>query len=591
MAKIIIDGKQIECRDGINVLQAALEAGWDIPHYCYHPALSVVASCRLCLMEMKMPHPKTKEMEWAPKLVPSCQTPVRDGMEVRFNSEAVKDNQERTLEYYLVNHPLDCPVCDKAGECYLQDYNYQFGKARSRVVDPKLKNPKKDIGPRTLLYQDRCVMCSRCVRFAKEIAGTSELCIVNRGNRAEIDVFPGTPLANPLQGNVVDLCPVGALLDKDFLFKQRVWFLRGHDSICRGCSTGCAIRVCENESTVYRLRPRYNPDVNEWWICDEGRFGWKFVHDERRMKRPRLRRGTQMESPAWASIPETVRHRIEQVVGKHGGGAVAVQLSPEMSCEEAWLLATFVRSIAPQAALTLGDVQVIGEDQLFPTATSIGAGAEESATGGLPASVGSSDQHSAESGTPPSAVPAKEQGERTPVGSLPVLDGVKFVIHAEKNPNRRGIEALLAGLGGNVVSREDLLARAGKGEYKALWIVGGYPQAGWPSKELVAAAGKAELLIVQDMFENGLTSAAHLVLPFCAWVEREGTFVNFQGRLQPFERAINPPEGAVSDGQYLWTLAGHPGLFRAEKVRAMMAERLPQFAAVHVPPPVPEHQH
>jgi NADH-quinone oxidoreductase subunit G len=573
MPKIIIDGKPIECRDGISVLQAALDAGWDIPHYCYHPALTVVASCRLCLMEMKMPHPKTKEMEWAPKLIPSCQTPVREGMEVRFDSEAVKSNQTHVMEYYLVNHPLDCPVCDKAGECYLQDYSYTFGSARSRVVDPKHKNPKKDIGPRTLLYQDRCVMCSRCVRFAKEIAGTSELCIVNRGDRAEIDVFPGLPLANPIQGNVVDLCPVGSLLDKDFLFKQRVWFMKGHPSVCRGCSTGCTIRVDENDGVVYRVRPRWNPGVNDWWICDEGRFGWRFVHDESRIKRPRVRRGATSEPLAWESVPGVVRQRLEQIVSKHGPASVAAHLSPEMSCEEAWLLGTFLRSIAPEATLALGDVQMVGEDQHFPVAQSPPA-----ALGGL--------------------------GADPQTGSKP-----RFTIHAERNPNRRGVETVLRGLGGNIVAREDLLARAGKGEYKALWIVGGYPKScgtgvspvqttggmpvpqNWPTKELVAAAGKPELLIVQDMFENPLTVAAHVSLPSCAWLEREGAFINTLGLLQPFERAITLPEGTMSDGQYLWAIAGFPGLFRAERVRGMMAETLPEFAKLHVPPEPPEHQH
>jgi NADH-quinone oxidoreductase subunit G len=542
MARITIDGKQIECRDGINVLQAALEAGFDIPHYCYHPGLAVVASCRLCLMEMKMPNPKTKDMEWAPKLVPSCQTPVRDGMEVRFNSPAVKGNQEHVMEYYLVNHPLDCPVCDKAGECYLQDYSYHFGKASSRVVDPKHKNPKKDIGPRTLLYQDRCVLCSRCVRFAREVAGSGELCIVNRGHKAEIDVFPGLPLANPLQGNVVDLCPVGALLDKDFLFAQRVWFLRGHNSVCRGCSTGCAIRADENEQTVYRLRPRWNPGVNDWWTCDEGRFGWKFVHDENRIRQVSLRRGSQVERPTWEALPDIVRLRFAQVVQRHGAASVAVQLSPEMSCEEAWLLASWIRSIAPEATLALGDVQVVGEDQRFPS-------------------------------NAPETAPAK------------------FVIRAEKNPNRRGIEAVLAGLGGNVATREELAARAGKGEFKALWVAGGYPKPAWPTKELLAGAAKAEFLVAQDIFESGLTAAAHLVLPSCAWLEREGTFMNAGGLIQPFEAAIRPPEGVQADGQYLWSIAGQAGLFRAARVRELMAPAMPAFASVHVPPQPPEHQH
>src|SRR5439155_4370155 len=162
------------------------------------------------LMEQKMPDPKTKELAWSPRLVPSCQTPVKDGIEVRFNTDKVRSNREHCMEYYLLNHPLDCPVCDQAGECWLQDYSYNFGHGTSRMVEAKTVNPKKDIGSKTLLYQDRCVLCSRCVRFCKEVAGTDELCIVSRGNRSEIDVFPGVPLENPLQGNVVDICPVGA---------------------------------------------------------------------------------------------------------------------------------------------------------------------------------------------------------------------------------------------------------------------------------------------------------------------------------------------------------------------------------------------
>ncbi len=207
MATIIIDGQSIDCTDKVTVLQAALEAGWDVPHYCYHPGLSVVASCRLCLMELKLPHPKTKEMGWAPRLFPSCQTPVKDGLEVRFDSEKITENRRHCMEYYLLNHPLDCPVCDQAGECYLQDYSRKFGDSSSRMVEVKNKNPKKDIGSKTLLYQDRCVMCSRCVRFCDEVAGTGELCIVDRGSKSEIDIFPGIPLENELQGNVVDICP------------------------------------------------------------------------------------------------------------------------------------------------------------------------------------------------------------------------------------------------------------------------------------------------------------------------------------------------------------------------------------------------
>ncbi|HVP09907.1 MAG TPA: 2Fe-2S iron-sulfur cluster-binding protein [Phycisphaerae bacterium] len=539
MPKIIIDDREIECREKVSVLQAALEAGWNIPHYCYHPGLSIVASCRLCLMEMKMPHPKTKEMAWSPKLFPSCQTPVKDGMEVRFASRAVIENQHRCMEYFLLNHPLDCPVCDQAGECWLQDYSREFGDPASRMVDQKYKNPKKDIGSKTLLYQDRCVLCTRCVRFCKEIAGTGELCVVDRGSREEIDVFPGMPLENALQGNVVDICPVGALLDKDFLMKQRVWELQSVPSICPRCSTGCAIWVDHNKGRVWRLRPRYNPGVNDWWMCDEGRFGWKHVHDPNRLDRLMVRRGPATEMPDWRDLPEIARVRLRQIVADDGPAKVAALLSPFMSCEEAWLLARFVREIAPEATLAMGPVPVVGEDDQYP------------------------------------------KGAERPV---------KFTIHAEKCPNRRGVEMVLAGMGGATAASDEFVKKAGEGAYSAAWIVGGYPQ-DWVPKGLADALGKIELVVAQDMFPNAVTKAATIVIPCCAWVERPGCFVNCGGKVQPFSAALPPLEGCQRDGQYLFALSGGTGLYNAAIVREAMAKTMPEFGRLHVAPPMPEHAH
>ncbi|MCZ6652439.1 MAG: 2Fe-2S iron-sulfur cluster-binding protein [Planctomycetota bacterium] len=541
MPKITIDNKTIECREGVPVLQAALEAGWDVPHYCYHPALSVVASCRLCLMEMKAPHPKTGELGWMPKLVPSCQTPVRDGMEVRFNSEIVQESQQSCMEYFLLNHPLDCPVCDQAGECYLQDYSFKFGSSESRMVEEKLKNPKKDIGPRTLLYQDRCVMCTRCVRFTEEVSGTGELTIVNRGSRAEIDVFPGLPLDNKLQGNVVDICPVGCLLDKDFLFQQRVWHLKGADSICPGCSTGCAIRIDQNDDVLYRLKPRFNPEVNDYWMCDEGRFGWEYVRDPARITAPILRRGSDEETPPWEDVPEIVSYRFEQFVEQQGSEKVAVVLSPMMACEEAWMLMRFFGMYAPQATVVLGPVPVDGSEEHFP------------------------------------------------VGCNP--DDARFTIRSEKCPNRRGVELIIKESGHVTVTIEDFVTGCTEKKFVAAWICGGYPNKTWVSKELGTAAAGLELLVVQDMFAGALTEAAELVLPFCSWAEREGSFMNHAGLIQPFERAVNPPDGARRDGQYLYEIAGFTGLFDPARIREMMAEKMAEFNQVQEPQRKPVHQH
>src|SRR6201992_698931 len=226
MPKITVDGKVVEAKHGQMVLQACNDAEVPIPQYCYHPGLSIVASCRICLVEV----------EGIPKLVPACQTPVRDGMVVYAKSPKAIANQKQVMEYLLINHPLDCPVCDQAGECHLQDYSYEYGRSQSRFEEDKAKKPKKDVGEHVLLYNDRCIMCTRCVRFTREVAGTGEVYVDGRVHREEIDIFPGKPLNNKLSGNVVDICPVGALLDKDFLFKQRVWLLKQAPSVSPGDS-------------------------------------------------------------------------------------------------------------------------------------------------------------------------------------------------------------------------------------------------------------------------------------------------------------------------------------------------------------------
>lgn len=540
MPTITIDGRKVRCRDGISVLQAALEAGFDVPHYCYHPGLSVVASCRLCVMEMMMPDPRTGEMTWAPRLFPSCQTRVREGMVVRFDSPAVQNCRRQVLEYLLINHPLDCPICDQAGECFLQDYSLRFGRPYGRMVEPKHVNPKKNIGPRTLLYQDRCVLCTRCVRFCREVSGTGELCVVQRGHRCEIDVFDGIGLENKLQGNVVDICPVGALLDKDFLMKRRVWFLEQARSICPGCSTGCNIRIDHDGQRIWRLKPRYNPQVNDWWMCDEGRFGWKYVDDPRRVSRPAVRRGRQLEPVHWADVPQVVRLRLQEAVRRHGGGKVAVVLSPMMSCEEAWLLVRLVRELAPDASLVLGYVPMVGGEECFP------------------------------------------------VGTTP--ERARFVIRPEKCPNRRGVELIIKRAGPPNLDLEQFVAAAGSGRVMAAWIVGGYPHE-WASKELMSAAGKLDLLIVQEIISGALTELANVVLPACSWAERDGSFINHAGRLQAFDRAVRPPAGAQPDGQYLFELAGFRGLYSGARVRQMMAERMSEFAELSEAPVQPAFAH
>src|SRR5205823_8519851 len=288
MPSIEIDGQKVSFEGKKMILQVALDNGIEIPSYCYHPGLSIVASCRICLGEIESPDPKdpTKLVK-VPKLVPTCQTPAVNGMNVYMKSPKSRANQQAVMEFLLINHPLDCPVCDQAGECYLQDYSYKYGRSESRFLEDKAKKPKKDIGLNVLLYNDRCIMCTRCVRFTREVSGQSELYVDGRGHREEIDIFPGKPLDNKLSGNVVDICPVGALLDKDFLFKQRVWLLREAPSISPADSGGENIYLHHNEGVIYRIKPRFNMDVDRWWISDDTRYSYKAVHDASRLKQAR----------------------------------------------------------------------------------------------------------------------------------------------------------------------------------------------------------------------------------------------------------------------------------------------------------------
>src|SRR6476620_3375639 len=297
MPKITVDGRVIDAKQGQMVLQACNDADVPIPQYCYHPGMSIVASCRICLVEV----------EGIPKLVPACQTPVRDGMVVYSTSPKAIANQKQTMEYLLINHPLDCPVCDQAGECLLQDYSYQYGRSQSRFEEDKHKKPKKDVGLNVLLYNDRCIMCTRCVRFTREISGQSELFVEGRGHKEEISIFPGKPLDNKLSANVVDLCPVGALLDKDFLFKQRVWLLKETASISPADAGGENIWIHHNEGVVYRIKPRYNAEVNQWWISNDTRYSFKPVHDEKRLTSARRTQyGSQVDTEFSHALEEAV---------------------------------------------------------------------------------------------------------------------------------------------------------------------------------------------------------------------------------------------------------------------------------------------
>ncbi len=262
MPKVTIDGQSIEVPAGTTVLRAAKQLGIDIPVFCYHPGLSIAANCRMCLVEI----------EKSPKPLPGCYTEVGEGMVVHTQTERVKATQKAVLEFILLNHPVDCPICDQAGECVLQEHYTTYSLQASRLMHEKVGKPKaKPLGPNVILDAERCIVCTRCVRFCEEVTKTCELTVESRGEHSEITTPEGVELNNAYSQSVVDICPVGALTSRQFRFHRRVWFLDMRDSLCTGCGRGCSVRVDSHKNQVERLVPRYNPDVNSYWMCDDGR--------------------------------------------------------------------------------------------------------------------------------------------------------------------------------------------------------------------------------------------------------------------------------------------------------------------------------
>ena len=336
MPTITIDGKTVEVAEGTMLLPAALESGVHIPHYCWHPKLSVDGNCRMCQVEI----------EGAPKLAIACNTPVRDGMVVHTTSDKVESARKGVMELLLVNHPLDCPICDKAGECLLQDYSYSYGSNESKTPEPRRKLEKrKDIGERIFLDQERCILCRRCVRFCREITGTSELAVFNLGHTSVLDVLEEKPLDNEYSINVADICPVGALTSKDFHHKLRVWFLKKTPSVCPQCSNGCNVTVQHYRDRVWRVMPRRNDAVNDTWMCDHGRSGYDHISAEDRLRAPRLRDGESLADVGWESALDTVAQRLRAAVRDHGADAVGAIASPHLSNEESFRFARLLEAL------------------------------------------------------------------------------------------------------------------------------------------------------------------------------------------------------------------------------------------------------
>ena len=484
---LTIDGLKVEAAEGTSILRAAGEAGIAIPHFCYHPGLEVEGSCRMCLVEI----------EGLPKLELACSTVVREGLVVRTSTERVREARRDVLELLLAEHPLDCPVCDKAGECRLQDYYDLHGRHDGRMVEPRERREKKiPIGRGLLLDRERCVLCTRCVRFLKQVTKTGELGVFERAVRSEIGIFDGAPVDNDYSGNLVDICPVGAITSEDFRFKTRAWFLARKPSICPLCGRGCAVVVesvkgyplANGERRVYRVTAGENAAVNGHWICDLGREGRRDI-DEKRHGAV-LRKGAPAQGLAWPKALAEIAAAIRGVPGPERAAGVAVILNAGLTCEELALAKSLF-------------VTALGLEKVF--------------------------------------FAGRKPGQAD-----------SLLLAAERMSNDRGV--LEAGFTPRLPTLDDLAAA------QVLLVFGPYLLDHFEPDPVARALAAVPSKYLFSAQAGPLDRLVDAVLPVPVTAEKSGTYINIAGIRQSFDRALAPAAGVVPESTILVCLANSLGL-------------------------------
>jgi NADH-quinone oxidoreductase subunit G len=578
--KVTIDDRTVEVEAGTNLIEAAFKAGVHVPHYCYHPRLSVVGQCRMCLVKI----------DGMPKLQAGCSTQVmKDGMVVHTELPEVKEAQQGIMEFLLINHPLDCPICDQAGECGLQDYAFKHGVAYSRFqFEDKRTYPGREripLGANVLLNMNRCIQCTRCIRFTQEIAGTGELGFFERGARTEIGTFPGKQLDNQLATCVVDICPVGALTSTRFRFAERVFYLDKKPSLCTGCEVGCNVTIEHRRGVIKRYKPRFNPDVNDYWMCDYGRATFERYRDVPRLTAPRLRRDRALGGPALggpalggpaldgdATLPLSPSRRPPTVapvswkealdaVARHlrsrsAEGAVAFLGSGSLTTEEAYLfarLAEVAGSPHLSLAVDLGPERHIPNPQGGITGREAAPnrrGAELAGFAPYPEIIAEAEPAAAEE-APAAAqeAPATPEPQETP----------EFTAEGLLRGDAASHCAVL------VVCDSDFGAAA-------------YDPAA------VERLRRARTLIVFGWADSPLARAADVALPIATHAEKDGTFVNVEWRVQRFERAFPAPgqarPGVEALAELLARYDARWANLTAPQVFDRLAAELPAFAGL-----------
>jgi NADH-quinone oxidoreductase subunit G len=529
---LTIDGRAVTVEKGKTVLEAAIRHGIDVPYYCYHPGLGVDGSCRVCIVKI----------EKMAKLQTSCSTHCAEGMVVTTNSPDVEEARASVFEFLLANHPLDCPVCDKGGECPLQDFSYSFGPGRSRMEFPRRvfdgEGVKGDVdfGPTLMLNRNRCILCTRCVRFMRDVDGDAQIGITARGDGSEISTFGENGVVSLLSGNLMDVCPVGAITTRDYRFKARPWDNpQAVDTICTLCEKGCnttawikAKPEWAKGARLIRMTPRLNPDVNSYWMCDIGRFDYHWVESDRRLHQPRVKTGSTWDAVPWADALVAVKTAVDR-----SGGPAQVRffVSAHASLEELFVLKQFAGTTA---GVTMGW------------------------------------RHR-----------DKPQPKNT-----------KFKIPSVDAPNVAGARDLGfdIGTGDGVADVSALRSAVEAGHVKVLYVFDPGPDGSIGDTDWIVAArqaGKIATLIVQTAIETPLADAADILLAGSAFVEKDATYTNMTGHVQAASRVIPPPGDAGEDWQILAKLGvvfGAPVTYTsAMGVRDAIATSLahvPRYAAL-----------
>jgi len=535
---VTIDGQQLTVEKGKTVLQAAIESGISVPYYCYHPGIGVDGSCRVCVVKV----------EKMPKLQTSCSTVCTDGMIVHTRTPDVVAARAGVFEFLLINHPLDCPVCDKGGECPLQDFSYTFGPEQSRMEFPRRvfdgEGVKGDVdfGPTLMLNRQRCILCTRCVRFMRDVEGDAQINIIDRGYGSEIATFQEEGVHSLLSGNLMDVCPVGAITTRDYRFKSRPWDNpSAADTICTFCSKGCSTTAWikakpewAKGSALVRITPRFNADVNGYWMCDIGRFGYHWIESDDRLRQPLARSEAGALTPvSWEEINSTLSGRLT-AAGRANPDAVRFLLSAHASHEELFLFQRLVENL-------------IGANNVSPIDIAWRVSSK--------------------------AQPAHTAFKVSPVDA-PNVAGARLL-------------GLVAGAAPDTAD-PDLTAlkkAVESGRVSALYVYDPGPDGSIGETSWIAtarAAGTLPLLVVQGVLVTDLTRAADFVLPGAACAEKEASYTNDQGRLQGTVRALAPPGEAMEDWQIIANLGRALGVgsdySSAADVRADIAARFPHNA-------------